>query len=368
MKRFAVAIAIATLAACAAPAPAYQARVKDIARVEGARGNQLLGYGLVVGLDGTGDTRQTIFTTQTLANMLERLGATVDPAFIKVKNVAAVIVTADLPPFLKPGDRLDVTVSSLGDAKSLQGGILLQTPLRAADGETYAVAQGAVSIGGFSAAAAGAQVSKNHATVGRIPEGAYVERSVPAPLVSDGTIAISLNSPDFATAARLAQAVNEALGEAIARAADAATVTVAVPDAYRGRTVDLIAAIGAVSVQPDAPARVVINERTGTVVIGAQVRVAPVAVSQGGLTIEITTDHIVAPPAPFTPEGTETTVVPEARITAEEQGRSLARVGGATIQQLIRSLNAMQVTPRDMIALLQAMKQAGALQAELEIM
>jgi flagellar P-ring protein precursor FlgI len=204
--------------------------------------------------------------------------------------------------------------------------------------------------------------------VGRIPEGAYVERMVPMLLVSEGCLAISLNSPDFATAARVAQAVNEALAEPVAHAADAATVTVAVPDAYRGRTVDLIAAIGAVSVRPDAPARVVINERTGTVVIGAHVHVAPVAVSQGGLTVEITTDHIVAPPAPFSPEGTDTTVVPEARITAEEQARSLVPVKGATIQQLIRSLNAMQVTPRDMIALLQAMKQAGALQAELEIM
>ena len=368
MREFASSIAIALIATSAAPALCYDARVKDIARVEGARGNQLLGYGLVVGLDGTGDSRQTVFTTQALSNMLERLGMTVDPDLIKVKNVAAVIVTSDLPPFLKPGDRVDVTVSSLGDAKALQGGTLLQTPLRSSDGQTYAVAQGPVSIGGFSAAAAGAQVSKNHPTVGRIPQGAYVEREVPMPLVKDGAIAISLNSPDFVTASRVAEAVNKTLGAPVARAGDAATVTVTVPEAYAGRTVDLVAAIGAVEVQPDAPARVVINERTGTVVIGAAVRVAPVAVSQGGLTVEITTEHIVAPVAPLAPKGTKATVVPEGHITAEEHPAALVEVNGTTIQQLMRSLNAMQVTPRDIIAILQAMKQAGALQAELEIM
>jgi flagellar P-ring protein precursor FlgI len=368
MKRLAAALILAALALSAIPALAYEARVKDIARVEGARGNQLLGYGLVVGLDGSGDTRQTIFTTQALANMLERMGATVDPTQIKVKNVAAVIVTADLPPFLKPGDRLDVTVSSLGDAKSLQGGTLLQTPLRGADSQTYAVAQGPVSIGGFSAAAAGAQVTKNHPTVGRIPQGAYVERAVAMPLVKDNSVSISLNSPDFATAARIAEAVNKVLGASVARADDAGGVTVTVPAAYQGRTVDLIAAIGGASVEPDAPARVVINERTGTVVIGAEVRVAPVAVSQGGLTVEITTEHIVAPAAPFSPPGNKATVVPQGQITAKEPSVTLAPVTGTTIQELMRSLNAMQVTPRDIIALLQAMKQAGALQAELEIM
>jgi flagellar P-ring protein precursor FlgI len=368
MKRFAFFVILAALAAAAAPALGYDARVKDIARVEGARGNQLLGYGLVVGLDGSGDTRQTVFTTQALANMLERMGATVDPQQIKVKNVAAVLVTADLPPFLKPGDRVDVTVSSLGDAKSLQGGTLVQTPLRGADSQTYAVAQGPVSIGGFSAAAAGAQVTKNHATVGRIPQGAYVEKAVPMPLVKGGVLAVSLNSPDFATASRVAEAINDSLGASVARADDAATVSVTVPPSYAERTVDLIAAVEAISVQPDAPARVVINERTGTVVIGAEVRVAPCAVSQGGLTVEITTEQVVSQPPPFAPKGAKTTVVPQSQITAKEPPAALASVTGTTIQELMRSLNAMQVTPRDVIALLQAMKQAGALQAELEIM
>lgn len=339
-------------------------RIKDITRPAGARNNQLMGYGLVVGLEGTGDGRQTVFTTQAVANMLQRFNITVSPGSMRVGNVAAVVVTAELPPFVKSGDRIDVTVSSLGDAGSLQGGILLQTPLEGADNRVYAVAQGAVSIGGFSSQGAGAKVSKNHPTVGRVPDGAIVEAEVPMPLVSYGILSLSLNSPDFATAARVAQAINRLFNGQAAAARDEATVDVTVPESYQSRIPELVSAIGALTVEPDSIARVVINERTGTIVVGGNVKIAPVAIAHQGLTVRISTDYGISQPAPLA-RG-ETVVIPRSTVETEEKEAYLSRIGGGTIEELVRSLNAIRVTPRDIVAILQAIKQAGALQAELE--
>jgi len=367
--RLRIAATIATmLAVCfVAAAAGGGVRVKDIARVEGARSNQLMGYGLVVGLDGTGDSKQAVFTPQAVANMLLEYGINVPGALIRVKNVAAVMVSAELPPFAKPGDRLDVTVSSIGDARSLQGGTVLQTPLQGADGRVYAVAQGPVSIGGFVAAAGGTQVQKNHPTVGRIPAGALVEASVPATLDRGGVVSVSLSQADFATAARIAVAVNESLGQPVASAPDAGTVLVRIPADREPDLVGFIADIGQVRVQPDVVAKVIINERTGTVIIGGNVTISPVAVSHGGLTVEITQELQVSQPAPLAPKTGQTVVVPQNEVLAHEQEGALRPVAGRTVQELVRSLNAIKVTPRDMIAILQAIKEAGALQAELEI-
>jgi flagellar P-ring protein precursor FlgI len=367
--RFRIAATIAAaLAVCSlAGATEGGVRIKDIARVEGARSNQLMGYGLVVGLDGTGDSKQSMFTPQAVANMLLEYGINVPASSIRVKNVAAVMVSAELPPFAKPGDRLDVTVSSMGDARSLQGGTLLQTPLQGADGKVYAVAQGPVSIGGFVAAAGGTEVQKNHPTVGRVPGGALVEGSVPATLDREGIVSISLTEADFATAARVAAAVNQSIGQPAASAPDAGTVLVRIPAGREADLVGFIADIGQVRVQPDAVAKVIINERTGTVIIGGNVTISPVAVSHGGLTVEITQELQVSQPAPLAPKTGQTVVVPQNEVQAREQEGALKPVAGRTVQQLVRSLNAIKVTPRDIIAILQAIKQAGALQAELEI-
>ena len=367
--RFRIAAIVATaLAACSlAGAAGDGVRVKDIARVEGARSNQLMGYGLVVGLDGTGDSNQAVFTPQAVANMLLEFGINVPSSLIRIKNVAAVMVSAELPAFAKPGDRLDVTVSSIGDARSLQGGTLLQTPLQGADGKVYAVAQGPVSIGGFVAATGGTQVQKNHPTVGRIPDGALVEATVPTTLDRGGVISVSLTQADFATASRIAAAINETVGEHTASAPDAGTVLVRVPTGREADLVGFIADIGQVRVQPDVVAKVIINERTGTVIIGGNVTISPVAVSHGGLTVEITQELQVSQPAPLAPKTGQTVVVPQNQVTAHEEEGALKPVAGRTVQELVRSLNAIKVTPRDIIAILQAIKQAGALQAELEI-
>lgn len=357
---------IATLALLAAVATALPAaRLKDISSIQGARHNQLLGYGLVVGLDGTGDSRQTVFTTQALSAMLNRFGALVSPQAIRVQNVAAVAVTVDLPPFRKPGDRVDVLVSSIGDARSLQGGLLLQTPLTGADGEVYVVAQGPISTGGFAAAGAGASVTKNHPTVGLIPDGALVERAVPTTIAPDDRLTINLNSPDFATASHLAAMVNADLGAAVAQVVDAASITVAVPPQYRGQAPELIARLGSLPILTDTVAKVVVNERTGTVVVGSTVSILPVAVAHAGLTVEIQTDVAVSQPKPFS-QG-QTVAVPQSTINVNEPQTSLKEVSGSTIQDLVRSLNAIKASPRDIIAILQAIKRSGALQAELEV-
>jgi flagellar P-ring protein precursor FlgI len=339
-------------------------RIKDIAQIEGARSNQLVGYGLIVGLDSTGDTQQAIFTAQSVANMLQKFGITVPAGKMKVKNVAAVMVTADLPPFARPGSKIDVLVSSVGDAKSLQGGTLLQTPLQGADGNAYAVAQGSVSVGGFTAGGGGASVTKNHTTAGRVPGGAIVEQAVPTTLTDGKSINVILSNPDFATAARVAQAVNEKLGAGSASAMDPATVRVTAGDS--SGLVNLVAEIGGLSVVQSTVAKVIVNERTGTVVIGGSVKLSSVAVSHGNLSVEISTDIQVSQPEPLS-KG-QTAVVPQQTVEATEDSARLMHLQpGNTLEDLVRALNELKVTPRDIIAILQALKQAGALHAELEI-
>lgn len=349
-------------AACAA-----EVRVKDVARIQGVRENELLGYGLVIGLNGTGDKAGTLFTVQSIASMLQRMGVQVPRDRVGVKNVAAVVVTAKLPPFAKAGATMDVVVSSLGDASSLQGGLLLLTPLQAADGKVYAVAQGPISLGGFrvDAGGGGDKVQKNHPTVGRIPNGATIEREVPTTVVENQTLAIVLNSPDFTTAGRLAEAVNRALGDGRARAEDAATVRVAVEPGHD--LIGLIASLEHLRVTPDRIAKVVINERTGTIIMGSDVRISTVAIAHGSLSVQIKTDFQVSQPAPFS-RGGQTAVVPQRDIRVQEDKHNLSLIEeGASIGDLVQALNALGVTSRDLIAILQAIKQAGALQAELEI-
>ncbi|MCX8052617.1 MAG: flagellar basal body P-ring protein FlgI [Armatimonadetes bacterium] len=360
------ALCIAAIFTFGGAAVAQTVRIKDIARIEGVRSNQLVGYGLVVGLDGSGDSQQTRFTTQSVANMLETYGLSVDPEKMKVKNVAAVVVTATLPPFAREGTTIDVVVSSLGDARSLQGGTLLQTPLRAANGVVYAVAQGSVSIGGFSAAGGGSSTTKNHPTVGRIPGGAIVEKATNTSLTVGDAVNITLNQSDFATAARTATAINSKIQGANAVAVDANVVTVKVPDDYRDNLVRLIADIETIEIGTDTVAKVIVNERTGTVIIGGQARITPVAVAHGALTVEIKAETLVSQPeAPLTGK---TVVAVDTTVKASEQTGHLMEIkGGSTVSELVRALNALKVTPRDLIAILQAIKEAGALQAQLEI-
>jgi len=361
--RLAIMLALALAWAVAASA---DVRIRDIARARGARHNQLVGYGLVVGLEGTGDSSQMAVTSQAVRNLVTRLGNRPDDtAGLKTKNTAAVIVTADLPPFINPGDTIDVTVSSLGDAASLQGGILLQTPLQGADGQVYAVAQGAVSIGGFAAGGAGAQVTRNHPTVGRIPNGALVEVAVLSNIVTDDTLALCLQQPDYATAVAVADAIINALPDSEAIALDASTIRARLPESFRDRPTEFLAAIGDLTVPVDAPARVVINERTGTIVVGGPVTISPVAVAHGGLTVEVRTVAAVSQPPPFSPG--ETVVAPESTVTVTEEGGVLVPLRAATVDDLVRALNALRATPRDLTVILQAIKQAGALHAALEI-
>jgi flagellar P-ring protein precursor FlgI len=360
----------AIVAVLVAPAPTIagaEVRVKDIAKVLGVRDNEMVGYGLVAGLNGTGDRQQVVFTLQAIGNMLRRMGITVSSERLVLKNVAAVMVTAKLPPFAKAGTTVDVTVSSLGDATNLQGGTLLLTPLQAADGEVYAVAQGPVSIGGFNVEAAGTgeKVQKNHPTVGRIPNGAIVEREPSTDFLKNQRLLLVLNNPDFTTALRMAQAVGKLLGDGV-KARDASTVEVPFLDSYRSDPVKLIAAIESVSLVPDMPAKIVVNERTGTVIMGGQVRISTVAVAHANLSVHIRSELLVSQPAPLS-EG-KTKVVPRTAVEAKEDRTRINLVSEAvSIGDVVKVLNALAVTPRDIISILQAIKQAGALQGELEI-
>jgi flagellar P-ring protein precursor FlgI len=342
-------------------------RLKDIVDVEGVRGNYLIGYGLVVGLKQTGDGAQTQFTVQSVVNMLQRFGITVPKDQVKLKNVAAVLVTAYLPAYVKPGQRIDVTVSTLGDAKSLQGGTLLMTPLKGPDGKVYAIAQGPVSIGGFAAGGAGGGVQVNHPTVGRVPEGAIVEREVPMEDLNHlQKLTLSLRDGDFTTVSEIANLINLYLRGHYANPKDLRTVEVKVPKNYQGRVVDLLAEIGNLEVTPDVPARVVIDERTGTVVMGENVRISKVAVAHGNLSVEITETPQVSQPYPLSPG--QTVVTPGTQVKAKEQKAKIVILEeGATLGELIRALNAVGATARDLIAILQAIKAAGALHAELII-
>lgn len=347
-----------------------QVRVKDVARVHGVRDNDVYGYGLIVGLNGTGDrSTASPFTPQTIANMLQRLGIAVPPLALNSKNVAAVMVTAKLPPFVKTGTTLDVLVSSLGDSSTLQGGTLLLTPLQGPDGRTYALAQGPISVGGVAASGGtGDSVQKNHPTVGRIPGGALVEREVPAAL-DPAAFSLTLLQGDFTTAVRLAEAVNGAGMGSLARAVNPTTVTVSVPPAEQYRLMEFISRIEALTLRVDAPARVIINERTGTVVLGSQLRIATVAIAHGNLIVQIKNETQVSQPGAFAPIGSQTVVVPKSDVGVKEEKSQLAVVReGASIGDVVQGLNSLGVTPRDLISILQAIRQAGALMAELEIM
>ena len=346
---------------------AHAIRIKDIASIEGVRSNQLVGYGLVVGLNGSGDSDQARIQLQSVVNMLERMGITTNVNDVKLKNVAAVMVTATLPPFARQGNRIDVLVSSMGDAKSIAGGTLIMAPLKGADNQVYAVAQGPVLTNSFAFGGQAAGAQKNHPTAGNIPNGALVEREVPVALAGRKTLRINLNQADFTTASRVAAAVNARFSAGVAATGDPGSVTLTIPDEYMGRVVDFVAALEVLEVRPDNQARVVVNERTGTVVMGENVRIATVAVSHGNLSLVIKETPQVSQPAPLS-KGGETKVVPRTDLKVEEESRRLLVLPeGASIGDVVRALNVLGVTPRDLIGILQAIRSAGALQAELMI-
>jgi flagellar P-ring protein precursor FlgI len=346
---------------------AWSVRLKDISSLEGVRGNQLIGYGLVVGLNGTGDGSTTKFTVQSLINMMERLGIHALPDQVKVKNVAAVMVTADLPPFARDGNKIDVLVSSVGDATSLQGGTLLLTALRAVDNQIYALAQGPLLVGGFaSSGAAGGGVQKNHPTVARIPGGASVEREVPFHFAMMKDLVISLNDPDFTTAMRVTDAINTKLGKRLASPLDAGTIRIDVPDGMRKEMVGLMASLQQINIEPDSTAKVILDERTGTVVMGRDVRISSVAIAHGNLSVTIKEEKTVSQPAPLS-QG-QTVVTPQSNVNVkEDQKKLIVMPEGTSLGDVVKALNAIGVSPRDLIAIFQAIKAAGALQADLQI-
>ncbi len=344
-------------------------RIKDLASVEGICENQLVGYGLVVGLNGTGDTLNNApFTKQSLTAMLERLGVNTRGTTLRTANVAAVMVTANMPPFSAQGTRMDVTVSALGDAKSLQGGTLLVTPLLGADGEVYAVAQGSLAISGFSAEGEAAKVTRGVPTVGRIPNGALIEREVEFKLSAMKSLRFSLRNPDFTTARRIAAAMNDFLGAETAEPVDPATVQVQVPKNYKGTIIQLLTEVEQLRVEPDQRARIIIDERSGVIVMGRDVRVSTVGVAQGNLTVSITERVVVSQPEPLS-DG-ETVVVPrtDVRVDTDAKRRLAIIREGVSLKELVDGLNALGLGPRDMISIMQAIKSAGALQADIEVM
>lgn len=358
---------IATVLLLLAPLEAAT-RLKELVAVEGVRENQLVGYGLVVGLAGTGDRRQTMFSAQSLTNMLERMGVSVPATAIRVNNTAAVMVTATLPAYAQPGGRIDVTAAAIGDAANLQGGLLLMTPLRSADGRVFAVAQGPVVTGGFVAGRSGTQQTVNHPTVGRVPNGAIVERAAPTP-APGARLRLQLRQADFTTAARITETLNKRFGSGaarIARAENSGLVTVETPANYSERATEFLAELENLTVEADRPAKVVVNERTGTITIGKEVRIAPVAVMHGNLTVEIQTGFAVSQPPALSSGNTE--VVPQVGVgVKEERARNVVLKQGATVEELVRALMAIGSTPRDIIAILQNLRAAGALEAELEV-
>ncbi len=344
--------------------PASAARVKDVADLAGVRDNQLIGYGIVVGLHGTGDSQQSQFTVQSVVAMLSRMGTKVDPASLRTKNAAAVMVTATLPPFATSGTAIDVVVSSMGDAKSLKGGTLLLAPLKAVDQQVYAVAQGPLSVGGFSASGSGSKVTKNHPTVGRIPGGATIERSLAVKLEGRAELVYQLKTADFTTAKNVAEAITKA--GAKAKAVDARRIVVEVPEDKRKEPVALIASIESAAVETDSVARVVINARTGTVVMGARVRIDTVALAHGGLQVEIEAQNSVSQPNALA--AGQTVGVRNSRVNAKEKGAAIELLEKtASLGQLVEALNKLGVTPRDLIDIVQALRAAGALDAVVEI-
>jgi flagellar P-ring protein precursor FlgI len=348
--------------------PAKAARLKDMADIEGVRGNQLFGYGLVVGLNGTGDGRSVEFTTKGLSNMLEKVGIRVDSQDIKVKNVAAVLVTATLPPFSRPGGKLDVTLSSMGDAKSLQGGTLLFTPLRGADGNVYAIGQGAVAIGGFTIEGGGDAAVRNHPTVGVITGGATIERSISVDIFRSHSVRVVLREPDFTTMKRVVSALNYRLGAPLAVARDSGVVEVSLPTHLMQDPIGAVSFIEQTEVEQDIGAKIVVNERTGTIIMGDDLRLSPVALAHGNLSISIRNDvQVSQPQAPA--GGGQTAVVTNGELEVGEEKRRLELVGGeATLGELVKGLNAIGATPRDLISIFAALKKAGALHADMIVM
>ncbi len=382
LRAFVLGLLLVAASLAAAPGPAFGAsRIKDIANFEGVRDNLLVGYGIVVGLKGTGDSLTNIpFTKESLVGMLERLGVNIRdrdgaiPSSLSPKNVAAVMVTAVLPPFARQGTRIDVSVSALGDSKDLSGGTLMVTPLIGADGEVYAVAQGGLASVGFTASGggttgAGSSVTKGVPTAGKIANGAIVERELPFEMQHLESVMVTLRNPDFTTARRVAQAVNAYLGTEVARPTDPGTIQVAVPPSYTGNVVAMLTDIEQLRVEPDQIAKIVIDESTGTIVMGENVRISTVAIAQGQLTIRITETPQVSQPSPFATVG-DTTVVDRTDIEIDEgdQKKLTVMPHGVTLQELVNGLNSLGIGPRDMIAILQAIKAAGALQADIELM
>ncbi len=360
---------LAGIVLCLMADPAFPApvRLKDLVSIEGVRENQLVGYGVVIGLAGTGDKQTTIFTTQSLANILERMGVSVAPSTMKVANVASVVVTATLPAFAQPGVKIDATASAIGDAKNLQGGVLLMTSLRGADGQTYAVAQGPVVTGGFVAGRGGTSQTVNHPTVGRLPEGATIERLAPS-VEPTSSIRLQLRTADYATASRISAAINQQFGGVtpIAHAENAALVAVSAPAEWKDRVTEFIASMEDVKVEVDRAAKIVVNERTGTIVMGNDVRVSPVAILHGNLTVEIQTLLLVSQPN-IASQGT-TQVVPEQKVTAkDEPTHNVVLQEGATVEELVRALTAIGSSARDIIAILENLRAANALNADIEV-
>jgi len=354
------------LAVLCSAAPAHAVRIKDVASFSGVRENQLIGYGLVVGLQGTGDKKDATFTMRSMANMLENMGVAVEQKLLKPKNVASVMLTVRMPVSAKPGSRLDVTVSSLADATSLLGGVLLQTPLKGVDGKIYALAQGPLAVGGFSADGRAAQATKNITTVGLIPNGAIVERAVPFEFNAQDKLTLAMHGADFSTTNQVVERLNQSLGATFARAMDISTVELRIPPEFRGNIVPLMASLENIEITPDSAARIVVDEKTGTIVLGRDVRISRVAVAHGSLQVVVSEGADVSQPGPFS-QG-QTVVTPTTSLDTQEEQRRLVIIEGATLQELVDGLNAVGATPRDLISILRALKASGSLYAELEIL
>lgn len=364
LGRFALGLSLcAMLLSVAAPASAV--RIKDIASFSGVRDNQLIGYGLVVGLSGTGDKKDSAFTMSSMKNMLDRMGIGINSNALKVKNVASVMVTARMPVSSKPGTRLDVTVSSVGDATSLLGGVLLQTALKGVDGNTYVLAQGSLTVGGYSAGGAAASTQKNINTVGLIPGGGIVEREIPFEFNQQDNLTLNMRVGDFTTAQQIAERLNSAMGGSFAHAVDAMSIKVNVPPQYRNNLVPLMASVENLEVTPDNAAKVVVDEKSGTVVLGKDVRISRAAVAHGNLQISVQESEQVSQPGPFS--NGQTVVTPQTDINVREEQRRLHLVEGATLQELVDGLNAIGATPRDLISILRSLQASGSLHAELEV-
>jgi len=368
MKKTCLAVALISASILSAPT-VEAARVKDLVVVKGVRSNPLIGYGLVVGLSGTGDTRRTIFTQQSLSNLLRRLGVNVDAGRLDIRNTAAVMVTAEIPPFAGSGESIDVVVSAVGDARSLTSGTLLMTPLKGADGEIYAVAQGQLVVGGYEVDAPFARVRKNFPTVARVPNGATIERTIDSRYVDDEQkILLTLNEADFTTADRIVTAVNGTFGDGTAAASSPGQVEVTVPEASRASPVAFLAQLERLDVTADSKAKVVFNERSGTVVVGGSVTLGPAAIAHGNLNVAVLTQFGVSQPAPFARRG-RTVVVPNTSVSVEEDESQLRAVQATTtVEDLVRALNALGASSRDLMAILEALKAAGSLRAELEVL